>query len=165
MLIKEFHYTYKMCLEIQFKPSTKKKFRRRKQRWLPQRGKGRRSSGLGGNPQDWGWSSGFGGNPQGWGVICSRFYGIFYWEFKKWKFWARHTQLPCIVEKKIFLYYARECKENDVINITSPRFTLLIRDNNYETAITYMNPRCKLLVRVDDYWSAEKNKMLKIDLK
>ena len=32
-------------------------------------------------------------------------------------------------------------------NITSPRFTLLIRDNNYETAITYMNPRCQLLVR------------------
>jgi len=46
-----------------------------------------------------------------------------------------------------FLYYARECKENYVKNITSPRLTLLIRDNNYETAITYMNPRCKLLVR------------------
>ena len=26
-------------------------------------------------------------------------------------------------------------------------FTLLIRKNNYETAVTYMNPRCQLLVR------------------
>jgi len=34
-----------------------------------------------------------------------------------------------------------------VKNIASPRFTLLIRDNNHETAITYMNPRCKPLVR------------------
>ena len=26
-------------------------------------------------------------------------------------------------------------------------FTLLIRANKYETAVTYMNPRCQLLVR------------------
>ena len=36
-------------------------------------------------------------------------------------------------------------------NITSPRFTLLISDNNYETAITYMNPRWKLLARLCRY--------------
>ena len=29
--------------------------------------------------------------------------------------------------------------------LTIRSFTLLIRANNYETAVTYMNPRCQLL--------------------
>ena len=52
-------------------------------------------------------------------------------------------------EKKyyFFLYCATECKANDVESITSPRFCLLIREQNYETAMTYMNPRLQWLVR------------------
>ena len=39
---------------------------------------------------------------------------------------------------------ARE-KTQKLLSIRS--FTLLIRENNYETAVTYINPRCQLLVR------------------
>ena len=37
-------------------------------------------------------------------------------------------------------------------------FTLLIRANNYKTAVAYMNPRCQLLVCWRHYWSPERNK-------
>ena len=47
-----------------------------------------------------------------------------------------------------FLYCTWECKENDVNNVTSPQLCLLIRENNYETAITYyMNPWLQSQVR------------------
>ena len=36
----------------------------------------------------------------------------------------------------LFFYCASECKENDVTNITSPRFCLMIREYNYEIALT-----------------------------
>ena len=38
-----------------------------------------------------------------------------------------------------FLYCSREWKKNDVNNINSSRFCLLIRENNYETATYNIN--------------------------
>ena len=50
---------------------------------------------------------------------------------------------------KFFRYCARECKGKGIQIIINN--TLLICENNYETAVTYMNPRYKLLVREDNY--------------
>ena len=50
-------------------------------------------------------------------------------------------------------------------SIASPRFCLLIRENNYETAITYMNPRLQLLVRWRQLQVCWTIKTAKLDLK
>ena len=54
---------------------------------------------------------------------------------------------PLLFQEKKYSIVQGGAREKTYKLLSIRGFTLLIRENNYETAVTYMNPRCQLLVR------------------
>ena len=66
------------------------------------------------------------------------------------RIYSSMDKLLSFQEKKITNFFSivqGSAREKTYKLLSIRGFTLLIRANNYETAVTYMNPRCQLLVR------------------